>query len=559
MTIKVSRRAAIHGALGVSVLGFAGTAHADEPTAITVTVSPDGTADFLSPKLANASIVDSSASKPYVILVYPGVYTETEWTVAPFTTVRGTSRADCVLAGSLPDSATDSQITNTSTLWLKKTAGLENLTITAVNMRYAVHSENSGANINAVHLIKNCHLEHRGNEGARAWRRANPGSGMSPSTVWASERPWGYGSASGVYERFENCTLVGPREPWYVHTNKDFTAPNRNELIDCQLVQTGPLTLPVLTVQSLGSGQADTVELRNCTLDGIYIQDDDRPWITQQSQLQLADHAETSIALTGCSPVGYRATHRGTALKLESLATGDTAGIAVSGDAADLILGATTYRQGGGGLRPYLYGRWDISGILVGLRSDIVVANTLGRRLGNCALAPRTLVVTVDQSDEFVISFTEDLTTATNATILAAINSALAGRARALEYVVTGGEKYPTFSERECRRHNGGAEGIPRWAAVVKDSGSVRIARPGDGALPIAGVALEQLGPGASGRILKSGVLSPGQMYGLSGVSVPTGTAVFLSDEVAGKFSLTGTRQVGIALFNNWIRFDPTA
>lgn len=555
--LVMSRRTVLAGALGLAAAGAldwkARSAWAAvEPTVITV--SPDGTADFLSPRLANASITSSSATNPYLIMVQPGVYTEREWTVAPYTTIRGTSRTDCILAGALPDSATDAQISGNSTLWLKGTAGLENLTVTAVNMRYAVHSESSGGNTDAVHLIKNCRIEHLGNQGARAWRTANPGSGMSPSTVWVSERPWGYGSASGVYERFEDCTFVGTREPWYIHTNKDFTAPTVNELVNCELIQTGPFTAPMLTVQSLGSGQADSVTLTGCTLTGRFIYDEDRPWISVKADRQVADKSETSITLTNCTPVGYRAAHRGLALKLTAVDTADDISIDVAGDAAPLLIGTPTFRHGGGGIASYTYGQWDISGILVGSASNVTVNNTLGRRLGNCATTPRQLIIMIGGGTTRVIDFTEDLTGQPNAYILNLINIQISGQLVAAEYAVTAGETYPTFTERESVQANTGTAGIARWAAVVATGTGVRLMTTTDPAAALAGVAIEQLGPGRSGRVLAAGILRPNQLLGIATATVLNGQPLYLSDTVAGRFSMSGTRQVGVAIADGWLR-----
>lgn len=553
----VSRRTVLAGAFGLAVAGaFDWTTHAAwaavEPTVLTV--SPDGTADFLSPKLANASITSSSAAAPYVILVQPGVYTEREWTVAPYTIVRGTSRTACVLAGSLPDSATDAQIAGNSTLWLKKTSGLENLTITAVNMRYAVHSESSGTNVDAVHLVKNCRIEHLGNQGARAWRTANPGSGMSPSTVWVSERPWGYGSASGVYERFEECTFVGSREPWYIHTNKDFAAPTVNELVNCELIQTGAFTAPALTVQSLGSGRHDSVTLTGCTLTGRFIYGEDKPWISVDPDMQLADKAEIAVTLTDCSPIGYRSAHRGLALKVTAASTAADVLMEVSGDAAPLLFGASTFRHGGGGVASYVYGQWDISGILVGPSNSISVNNTLGRRLGDCAAVPRQLIVTFGGAISRTIDFTTDLSTRPNAEVLSLINAPLAGLAVATEYSVATGENYPTFTDRESVRSNNGTAGIMRWAAVVADGAGVRVMLPTEPASSLAGVAIEQIGPGRSGRILSSGILRPNQLLGVSTATVLNGQPLYLSDSVAGRFSMVGTRQVGVAVADGWLQ-----
>lgn len=56
----------------------------------TVTVTPSGQGgDFNSVKAAVDSIIDASASKPYGVVVYPGVYTENPITLKPYVSVKG--------------------------------------------------------------------------------------------------------------------------------------------------------------------------------------------------------------------------------------------------------------------------------------------------------------------------------------------------------------------------------------------------------------------------------------------------------------------------------------
>ncbi|MER0442942.1 hypothetical protein, partial [Emticicia sp. W12TSBA100-4] len=75
-------------------------------TIVQLIVKKDGTGQYLSPKLANDSITDASANKRYEIVVYPGVYTETEWIVKDYVSIVGTSRETCWLKGELADNST---------------------------------------------------------------------------------------------------------------------------------------------------------------------------------------------------------------------------------------------------------------------------------------------------------------------------------------------------------------------------------------------------------------------------------------------------------------------
>ncbi|WP_116947351.1 stalk domain-containing protein [Jiangella endophytica] len=522
------------------------------PPVTTFRVAPDGSGDYLSPALAVAAVVDSGPERPYVIEVEAGTYTETEWTVPPYVTIRGTNRDTCVLAGALPDDATDAAISSTSTVWLKQTATLENLTITARNMRYAVHSESSGNNRDASHLVRNCHIEHAGNDGARTWRRAHPESGLSASAVWSSDRPWGYGSASGLTAEFVDCTFVGVKEPWYVHTNKDFAAPNVNTLSGCTFRQTGPLTASALTVQSLGSGQRDVVTISGSVFNGVYLRHDDRPWISERAERQLANHAEIALTLTDCTPLGYRPNLRGRALRLTALDAATDATIAVGGSAAAVLFGSPTVRPGGGGVAGYVFGSWDISGILAGLRNDVAVANTLGRRLGDCRSAPLELVVTAGSAGPVVVPLAEDFTGADNQTVIGLINQALDGLAVASEYDVGAGETYPAFTDREVQGVNVGAAGIARWSAVAVVDGGITLVASG----PAGGISIEQLAPGRSGRVLLAGIMWKAQLRGLEDTTIPQGATVYLSDDRPGEFALTGTRVFGQAVIDDWVPFD---
>jgi hypothetical protein len=518
----------------------------------TYVVKKDGTGDFTSVKLANAAFAEG-ALKTCEIIVYPGIYTDNEYVIKPGVTVRGVMREACILDGSLPASATDAQITNTSTIWVRGTCRLENLTILMKNGRYAVHAEDSGGSKDARHDIVNCYIEHKGNQEVIDYRLANS---LAAGSVWGSDRAWGYGSSSGWYERFENCTLISRRGAWYVHDNKDFDRPMNNELINCRIIARDG-DAGTFDIQPLGAGQTSRVTVSNSETSFLHVYEADNPWITQKPENQVANHSQILLTMGGTAPVGFRTANRGSALKIESTSTAATSTVRVTGGTAVPVLwGDGTYRDGGGGLKGYGYGYWDISGILVSLSSNVAVNNTLGKRLGDCTVTPKTLLVSVDGAAPITVTFNQDHTAQSNATILGLINTALGSVAVASEYLVSQGETYPDFVDRQRTLKNGGTVGIPRWAPVKAGTlGGMELLGLADPASAMIGVALEPVPPGKIGRILTSGLLwYIGQVPGFPGAINP-GTIVYHSDTTVGTYAATGTRKAFTGHVSGWARF----
>lgn len=255
----------------------------DSVVYVEVTVKPDGTGNYLSPKLANDAITDASKSKQYKVIIYPGTYTDVGWTLKPYIHLVGKHRKTCILKGELSSGATDSDVTNTSTIWLNSTNNLENLTITAKNMRYAVHDESSGSVKDFVRNIKNCHIEHFGNT----------------IGTWTSQCAYGMGISSGANLYAENTTFKSPFAPFSVHNNVNFSKPAYVRLKGCRLeyVNTG-LTPGSLRVQSLGSNTDDIMLLEGCYLNSPIVHNDN-PWL---GDVNAPTHIEWQVFGYGNSP-----------------------------------------------------------------------------------------------------------------------------------------------------------------------------------------------------------------------------------------------------------------
>ena len=465
----------------------------------------------------------------------------------------------------MPDDATNAEITNNSTIWLKQTSVLENLTITAKNMRYPVHSEDGGSNRDQTHNIINCRIEHLGNDGATAYRQkyvdehkgATIPEDLKPSKVWKSLHAWGYGSASGLTETFKNTQFVSPGDGFYVHNRQDFSNPNINILNNCDIMTTKGQY--AVKAQSMGSGQADKIYLNDCTLNGIYIFQDDGPWISQKEERQVANHAEYEIIMNGTTPIGYKDGHRGRALAIFSNSTESNSGVSASGTAATAVLGDYTSKPGGGGLKGYLYGYWDISGIKVGDKSDITVNNTIGRRLGDCTTESKTLnlVFDNDSNKSIEIVFNEDYTNKTNTEIIKFINDKISCCGSAEVYNVTLNEYYPKSLDNELNLVNSKSCAIPRFSAVCKDdNGGVRLMTAEDDKSDFLGMSLENILPGASGRILTKGYVSSVQLYGSTG-GMTKGQYLKISASNPGKLETTDVQSNAImtVIADDWASF----
>ncbi len=245
---------------------------------VTVDPSNEGSA-FKSPAEANEAINDNGPLNQYIIDIAPGVYTEVNWTVKDYVTLRGQNRDTCILSGKLAENADPANIQAYSTINMYGTASLENLTITAQNLRYPVHDEGSVYNKTAYRVVKNCVIEHLGNDEAIAyWAEAD-----SSKAVWPYISPWGYDAASGVVEIFDGTEFKSTYRGWYVHNSNDFEHSQNNVLRNCTTSETGSGV--AVTIENLEGGTDDRVVFENCKFGGQYVTFSDAPYITPDSEL----------------------------------------------------------------------------------------------------------------------------------------------------------------------------------------------------------------------------------------------------------------------------------
>ena len=238
-----------------------------------IIVKKDGSGDFSNPIEATQSIKDASEINVYNVYIYEGEYdiieclggnsflntiTETSsersgWVIPNFVNLIGVGKV--VLKGEISDDvATRLHSTKISTINCHFNSELHNLTVTAKNLRYAIHDERNGRIDKKIkRVVKNCKIEHFGNKGG----------------LWASPSAYGGGSGSHGEYLFENTTFKSPFLPLGFHTNTGFKSPDIFKFVNCRFINTDIFTNKVaLRFGGMSSGQKNIVELNGCVLNG---------------------------------------------------------------------------------------------------------------------------------------------------------------------------------------------------------------------------------------------------------------------------------------------------
>lgn len=570
-----------------AAIAAAVTASSSSYYAVTRTVKIDGTGDYVHPKNAVAAITDASATKRYRVLIYPGFYTgQSNWPCKDYVDLVGIDRETCIIHCENPDNVALATIPATETITCATETKLENLTITIRNGRYPVHSESNGALKGRTQRVRNCHIEHLGNDGARAWQSANGGD---PAAVWGSEHAWGFGSSSAMSVDIDRgTTLKSKISAFYIHTREDFAEPSITRLNNMRAIATNDTGVAV-TVQPLGSGQSDILEINNCELVGD-MSYNATPWIQTTLAYQPANHAEVAVYGAGNSPMVFSVTDFGRALKIESADTTDASAVAIGGTAAPIIFGSVINKPGAGGLKGYAYGEFDISGAGVGLSRNVYVT-AIGQRLGDCAASPKALTIGFQGGAPISITFDQNyaatITGGISGTVLtatavagrpievgmvvavgtftttvaslgtgtggagtynlaAAPTAAVAAGATIAAWVSNGsmltaiqaaigangtvstfspGERFrPSMLDEEQELRNSTTVGIPMGSVLAYDTShkTIRLMLSSDPLTRYAGVAWEDIYPGKAGRVKTGGYLSRSELLRTDAVTALT-------------------------------------
>ncbi|WP_311267441.1 hypothetical protein [Sphingobium sp. WCS2017Hpa-17] len=413
--------------------------------------------------------------------------------------LRGAGKGRTTIDARLPATTPIATIQATSGFDFNRTQEVSDVTLWVGNMRYGAHIDSVNFAPDSRNIWRNVDIVHFGNDAADAYW------GQS---VWASQHAWALGTTSGSYFGFDNCGGRAPRAAFSAHDQIGFTSPSIVEWIGGSLTATNVAGW-CFRLESIGSMIMNRALLSNTTLSGditMAVQ----PWLPTALDQQPADHRCWELVGYGNSPAVFRIEDFGRALRITSATSGATSKVVLSGTAAPILCGKTGTAgvirvDGDIGMAGYSYGWGDISSDITSGRPGAITK--LGARLGNRTGAPITLTVQVDGFAAVDIVFNANYTAMTNADILAIINTALTGKAVASEYNV--GARYrPFIADEEASLLNSGGTMIFMGMALAFTDDSHRAVRPmlnSDRFSTFAGIAWEDIRPGAFGRVKTAG------------------------------------------------------
>ncbi|SLS06978.1 hypothetical protein [Klebsiella pneumoniae] len=469
----------------------------------TITIKQDGTGDF---STLTAAIAANGGGTSYNDRIkyeaYEGVYSDINIIIPRYADIVGVGQRNRVwFKGEMPDTVAPNDIPRNQTFWMNNTSKIENLKITAKNMRYPVHQDSiayygDGTPVGQVLDVIGCYIEHYGNYGAQNYQNSI-GSGV---TVWSSLHAWGGGLHSGQRVFTKNTDFVSPTSPFYYHTQADFDKPC---LIECEggsMRNTSPGGGAVF-IQNMGSGQCNTLNLKGVTLQGLVIINNNT-WLAKKLKSQWGDrNAEMQVHITSSSPVPVQSTNSSSVLCLMSK---DVAGssVEVSGTAMAALFGYSPEIVSGGlGYPGRVYSYHSVKGEVAG--------GLIGQRLGDCTTSNKSLIVKFENNAAVTLTLNLNYTAMSNEDVVSSLNALLAdNEGRGFSVVNPFNASAPVYQEdRELIIYNTTSTVIKKGTAVAFEPNKIRgrTATSADPRRAVAGIALENIAQGKAGRVQVSG------------------------------------------------------
>lgn len=541
-----------------------------EPSVTVLTASLAGDTDFTGRRAiqdAIDSITDADADNRYEIHVAKGVYTATQASEFDKTDyqpcfiegkehvdVIGVAKSDVIVIASLPDDLGANFEYNDyqPVYWGMNDAVLKSMTIIGKNVRYPIHIDKPGLFKNAESNIIDCEIVHYGNTG--------------DALNWMSWNPIGLGTASGQKVTVSSCDVATIS----AHNGNDFDAPSVTTYKNCNITGRGDsYDRNVVVLSSLGSGQHCKLIVEDCNVSASGVVKITSSNSSEVLSNQKADRTTMHLEMKGNPPLAIdNASVNGWGLRINSLSTGGNSSVRfdenstafsslISTDLHDEsyvnaymrnVVNGYEYCDGGNGLSGYAIGALNIG-------EDSAIT-PLGVRLGDCSTTPKTLTIVVDGVSYDVV-FNTDLTSESNANVIAAIESVIGGVATVEEYVVAL-DYYPDFKGNTARTNNDTEEILSGMGVVFTGLGVMRKALNSDNR--IDGICLDDCAVGAKGRVITMGQIyaaNASQRFGIKEISSAARSA---GDELgisatAGIFDVTASPKLLKCVFDDVVEF----
>jgi len=329
----------------------------------------------------------------------------------------GTNRT---ISATLPASVSDATADSLETFAVNATTGARNLTFTKRNGRYVGHID--GANASTWVNFYKCKFINYGIQEVVDYRTAN----ALPATLIAGGTQ-ALGCGLKDYEVFElkNCTVSGIN-PFFIHSGSSTFALGKM-IFYKSTVLSQPLYHPSynptsailegIKFSSLAQNLQHFGWVLNCSFNSKILND-----CTYQTGTTIYDLKDWQLSLYKYAPIlttdfNLNATSSGS-LRI----TGAAGAVVITGGTAQALLMPTPDYSGNMATGRLEVGEWPLN-----------AAVKMGVRLGDCSSVNKTLTMTINGVAK-TVTFNQNHTAQTNATILSFINTALAGSGTATLY-----------------------------------------------------------------------------------------------------------------------------
>ena len=435
-----------------------------------------------------------------IIYIYDGVYDEKSLAFPDGVNIKGIGIVE--LRGSNPNTAITADVDAQSTVDWPNSGKIENLIITARNMRYPVHSD--FGNPNATQYVINCRIIHYGNNDIYAYRLANGSSSPNAAAdVWRATSAWGCGTQAGSKIYLKNTYLESPGRALSTHNNANYNLTGGASLLqadDCEFVSHGidrdgslMAFAPTIFVQSLGSKTFDKVIINNTKVNGhLVLQSSTADWREFTQDVigsGISGHLMQVRNVAGGSKLMTDETTKQTAFVIR-VKSASTNPITVSGNLVATMFGNYTALNGSTGINSYIKGRVYHGDVWQGVN----------------AFAQAKTISFTSGADSKLLTLSATYTSASQ--LINDMNAQFGAGSFVAELYWPGFDWYPKFANEIENLRNTGTTAILRGRAV-KSNGFRKIApmTSADPASAFLGIAVQDIPVNSSGDVKVKGYM----------------------------------------------------